>query len=298
VRTLQYNRKGLTKFEDELTSWLEAMGMYKNNNGVEKDFWVKSFTPAKAYDYQRASGKFIFIPKERFWLSVAGGTQPKLVHKFFHKNLLEQGFPNRMLFALPENVRLVFPDLEYKMSEQVYTPYENTLLRLYKDLAPNRSPYIAEIDKAGIKLINTWDRNTLQEFDTIDYDKESFWKEVFAGISGKQRQYILKLSLLFKLLHHAAVGKNLHEVRHIESDFVAMAIRAVEYFMDSYLTVVKLFQEQDVIPRNVVEFATVYKTCKHNVSQTAEELKVTRKTVYDWLDKYRMKYPKLFESKA
>ncbi len=298
IITLAYNRKGLTKFEDELTSWLEAMGMYKNNNGVEKDFWIKSFTPAKDYDYQRASGKFVFIPKERFWLSVAGGTQPKLVHKFFHKNLLEQGFPNRILFALPEKVRLVFPDLEYTMQSRVYEPYENTILRLYRELEASCFPYVAEIDKAGIRLIDQWDKKTMQEFDSIDYDKESFWKEVFAGIAGKQRQYILKLSLIFKLMHNSATKKDLHEVKHIETDYVAMAIRAVEYFMESYLTVVKLFQEQEVIPRHVVEFASVYKTCNHNISKTAEHLDVTRKTVYDWLNKYRLAYPKLFEAKA
>jgi Protein of unknown function (DUF3987) len=298
LNTVAHNPKGMLKFEDELTSWIDGMGMYKNSAGVEKDFWIKSFNPAKDYEKSRVSSTPLVIKKDLLVVNVFGGTQPDLVHQFFHKNLLEKGFSNRILFAVPEATRLILPNYHYEMKEEVIKPYEDMLNRLYYELEMRSTfatPFLAKVSTQGITALEGWQKRKAKEFEKIRFAKD---REIFAGLFGKGTQYFLKIALLLKLMHYACdKEQSLIRIDIVEDDYMFLALKVADYCFDAFMTTYDFYQKTDLIPPKVLFFADNYKRHGFDAQATIDNMKIAKRTFYYQLSKYMKEYPTAFNAK-
>lgn len=306
IQTVYQNPKGMLKFEDELTSWLEGMGMYKPSGGLEKDFWIKTFAPVKDYEKSRMGQLPLVIKKDHLVVTVAGGTQPDLVHQFFHKNLLEKGFSNRILFAVPEATRLILPNYHYEMADSVSKPYFDMIKRLYFELEMRSTyaePYLARITTQGITALEGWQKRKEVEFGKIKNSKD---KEIFAGLFGKGSQYFLKMALLLKLIHYACDPKqSLSYIDKVEDDYMLLALKVADYCFDAFMTTYEFYQKTDVIPNPILKLAEVHKRNLYSIEATLEwynsqvpaKKQIKKRAMQYKLDKAQLDYPSAFNAK-
>ena len=291
---LQNNFKGITRYEDELLKWLSDMERYTGSGNSEQSFWTSVWAASSEFTLRRASKPFVYVAKDHLVANVIGTTQPGLVHEFYKNLRLETGYVYRLLWAFPEDDRVISPNLSYEMPVEVSKPWENMLHRLFYELdMPHKEskPRIGRISPAGVAVFQAWQDKITNEINALDrYDD----KNERAGIFGKVKEYALRFSVMLKAMHVACSNEPISLVDVVEEVYVQRGIELANYFLATGWEAYCIARSKLTVPAQVLIFYAELKAYNWNQSEMARQKGVAPQTIQKKFAKLSKDYPLLF----
>jgi Protein of unknown function (DUF3987) len=294
TQLLEANPRGILRYYDEFRSWFEDQERLKVNAG-DITFWTEKWNSSASHRVKRKSKKSKIIPSETLYVTLFGGTQPDLLKHFFTKGKYEQGFSWRFLYAIQPKyiVADISPFLEFP--EVAYGPYKAMFDNIFENFTVwehGRAPEVVPLDHAGINYYVAWNNKAKAG---VDNAADTMIKNAKAGIHGKMKQYVVRLSLILKVMHECQKPGRA-DMRKIEDNYVRDACRIANYFLEANYLAYQIVFENLVVPPDVKRLAVILKRNYWNRSATAEELKISRPTLNMWIAKYSRMYPSVFET--
>jgi Protein of unknown function (DUF3987)/Bacterial regulatory protein, Fis family len=294
TQLLEANPRGILRYYDEFRSWFEDQERLKVNAG-DITFWTEKWNSSASHRVKRKGKKSKIIPSVTLYCTLFGGTQPDLLKSFFTKGKYEQGFSWRFLYAIQPKyiVADISPFLEFP--EVAFGPYRDMFANIFENFTVwehGRQPEIVPIDHAGINYYVSWNNKAKAD---VDASPDTMVKNAKAGIHGKMKQYVVRLSLILKIMHECQRPGRANMLK-IEDHYVRDACRLANYFLEANYLAYQIVFENLVVPPDVKRLATVLKRNYWNRSNTAEELNISRPTLNLWIAKYSRMYPSVFET--
>jgi hypothetical protein len=234
----KFNRRGIGVYADELISWIKNLNRY--NNGSEEQFWLSVFS-GKPINIDRKSGDPVFIPSP--FISVAGTIQNGVLNELA-KNRTENGFLDRILFVVPDNVKKTCwseTDLDPLVLDNWHTVISNILnIEIEYDDTGNPKPKILKFTPEAKLVLFFWQKKNTDQCNEAD-------DEVLSGIYSKLEIYASRLALILEMMRFACDGIPLESIS-LES--IQGALKLVEYFKRSALKVNEIISNRN--PRNIL----------------------------------------------
>lgn len=223
IDILSINRRGIGVYVDELASWFKNFNRY--NNGSEEQFWLSAWS-TKAIRVNRKSSDPHFL--KRPFISVIGTMQPGIL-KELAKNRTENGFIDRILFVMPENLKKDYWG-EEELSMEIIKDWQKVITNLlfvqpdYNETG-DVEPKIVELSSNAKAIAFDWQRELTDKCnETTD--------ELILRLYSKMEQYMLRFALILQLLKYSCNnGSNLE----IGADAVNGAIKLTNYFIQNAL---------------------------------------------------------------
>lgn len=298
------NPKGVVKFSDELLEWINGMNQLSRKEGTDEQFWVSSWNCTN-YNAIRSGKQKVVIQKP--FVNIIGGTQYKLLPRFFAHDRDTSGFIFRLLFALPEVDKIAEPDLTFEMPDGFSRVYSNSIKRLYHDIPMHDASYQSKkciLNPDAIKLYTAWAKEKATQINGLqDSDDQS----IQAGILGKIKEYALRFTAILHLVDRSLdqyYGNDFHTnfkaEEHINTDVMEKALTMADYFYQSAIKINEKVQVNITAPPEVLMAATMLKLGRTQ-SEIAERLYGEEKhkmRVCRNLKKWIKEYPRVFNALA
>jgi hypothetical protein len=300
---LPQNPKGVLKHSDELLEWINGLNaLGKGKESTDEQFWLSAWNCKKYSGLRSGADKFVV---HRTFVNVIGGIQPTIMYKLFAKDRDTTGFIFRMLFALPDEMKVAEPDSNYFMPQELMDIHANAINKLYFDLKVDDAydePKKCILTREAVNLHEEWVRKKVR---LINQMQEVSDKEIHSGILGKIKEYAYRFSGILQLADKSyeddayKTFKGFNTEERIDSEVMARALKLADYFYrsaaDSYETV----QTKVTAPPDVLIAATLFR-------QGASMEKIAN-AIYGDGKKYRQKawrnvkvwikdYPKIFNA--
>lgn len=214
-----FNLRGLGVYADELAGWFKNFNRY--HKGSETEFWLSNFS-GKQITIDRKSQEPVLIPTPA--ISVCGSIQTAILKELQKDNRGENGFIDRILFAMPENLQKEYWS-EINLNPAIVESWAqiiNTLLSLPMEVDEhgNPQPRILNCSPEAKEILKQWQR---QNTDLCNNPEN----ERLASIYSKFEIYIIRLVLILELMYWAT-GEN--TTNTISDKTANAAIALVEYF--------------------------------------------------------------------
>jgi hypothetical protein len=217
---LHYNNlRGMGLCMDEL------IGLFKNfnryNGGGEQEFWL-SLWSGKSITYDRKNQN-CFIEKP--FISIIGTTQTDLLQEITKDNRSKNGFMDRILFVIIENLQKEAWS-EEEMPQDWIEAY-SVIIQKFLDFSfeidekGNYSTKILKFTDSAKKRLFAWQKLNTELANNQDND-------ALAGMYSKLETYIGRFALILQMLHWAC-GEE-HNCEEISLKIVEKAIVLTEYF--------------------------------------------------------------------
>ena len=238
----KFNKRGIGVYVDELTGWFQNFNRY--NKGSEMQFWLSAFN-SKEIKNDRKSSEPICIPLP--FISVAGTIQNALLTDLAKDNRSKNGFIDRMLFVIPEDVKKEYwsdSDLDPGISND----WQNIISKLISievqyDDNFNPVPNILQFDTEAKRLLFAWQR------ENTDQSNQSADDEI-GGIYSKLETYAIRFALILEMMQYACDSSNCQSV---SSTSVNGALKLIEYFKNSAIKVYSIISNsspRDKLPKD------------------------------------------------
>ncbi|WP_421977879.1 DUF3987 domain-containing protein [Roseivirga seohaensis] len=250
------NPKGILKDADEILEWIHGMNQLSRKEGTDEQFWMSGWN-CKPYTAIRARNQKYHLPSP--FVNVFGGIQPSVLYKLFKNGRDKTGFIFRLLFAVPDRIKIADVDLDYDMPEEFEKIHKDSIDKLIEDLTVEKgdvSDYSKKIElsKDAIKEYRIW---STRRQNLVNRISDSDEMEIQAGILGKIKEYCLRFSAI---LHIADIsyqadgffGNN--EV--VSASTMARAIELADYFYESATNVSERVARTITAPPEVLRYAS------------------------------------------
>ena len=214
-----FNLRGLGVYADELAGWFKNFNRY--HKGSEAEFWLSNFS-GKQITIDRKSQEPVLIPTPA--ISVCGSIQTAILKELQKDNRGENGFIDRILFAMPENLQKEYwseKNLNPAIVESWAQIISNLIsLPLEVDENGNPQPRILYCSPEAKEILKQWQRENTDLCNNPE-------NEQLASIYSKFDIYLIRLVLILELMYWATDGSTTNTI----SDKTAKAaIALVEYF--------------------------------------------------------------------
>lgn len=220
-----YNRRGLGVYVDELASWFKNFDRY--NKGSQEQFWLDVWNGG-SMKVNRKTTEPINVPLA--FISVAGTIQPGVLNELA-ENRTENGFLDRLLFIVPDNLKKDYwneKELDPFITDNWHTIVSRLLdFPINQDESGNPQPEILKFTPDARQLLFNWQRELT---DLINNPKN----EAVSGVYAKIEVYAIRLALCLEMMCFAC-GEGQKQAITIES--VKGALALVEYFIKSAIKV-------------------------------------------------------------
>lgn len=214
-----FNKRGLGVYSDELAGWFKNFNRY--SKGSETEFWLSSWS-GKSLTNDRKTSKSIQISNP--FISVCGTIQNGILKELAKDNRNENGFIDRILFVLPDNLKKpywneleldsVFVDNWHKiLSNIIQIPYSF-------DSEGNESNKILSFSSEAKSLIFAWQKENADQCNNVE-------NEAISGVYSKLETYAIRLSLILEIMYWSC-GESSKE--NISAKAMQGALKLVEYF--------------------------------------------------------------------
>lgn len=229
------NQKGIGVYSDEFAGWFKNFNRYKG--GSEMEFWLSCWS-GKSINVDRISAEPIHIPSSS--VSVIGTIQPKVLKDLAGDDRSNNGFIDRILFTIPENLKKLYWN-EIEMPSYIIDNWANVISKLLampvkaNDIGVITSEVLRFSEDAR-KLLIQWQKENTDDSNDSDY-------EIIKGLHSKLEVYILRFSLIFEMAKFACNESNKTE---ISLDSVKGAIKLTEYFYNSAIKVYSIISNVKV----------------------------------------------------
>jgi hypothetical protein len=214
----KFNKRGIGVYSDELASWFKNFNRY--NKGSEEQFWLSVWS-GKPIRINRKTSEPAYIPLP--FISVAGTIQTGVLNELA-KNRTENGFLDRLLFVMPDNLKKEYwseKELNPEIDKNWNIIVSNLLnMPLNIDENQNPEPEILQFTQDAKKRLWDWQNQITDLCNAADND-------VLSGIYAKMEMYAIRLSLIIELLKYACDESN---KQTIGINSVEGAIKLTEYF--------------------------------------------------------------------
>jgi hypothetical protein len=221
----KFNKRGLGVYADELASWFKNFNRY--NKGSEEPFWLTVWSGKPIRVNRKTSDPaYISLP----FISVAGTIQTGVLNELAD-NRTENGFLDRILFAIPDNLKKEHwseTELDPSIVENWETIISNLLdVSIIQDETNNPQPEILRFTPEAKKLLFEWQRELADQSNEPE-------NEAICGINAKIEVYAVRLSLILQMIRYACNESN---KQAIEIEAVQGALKLVEYFKKTAIKV-------------------------------------------------------------
>ncbi|MDB5274176.1 MAG: hypothetical protein JWO58_2543 [Chitinophagaceae bacterium] len=243
------NQKGIGVYADEFAGWFKNFNRYKG--GSEMEFWLSCWS-GKAINVDRVSAESIYISSSS--VSVIGTIQNKVLKELAGEGRSNNGFIDRILFAIPENLKKPYWD-DREVSSAVIAAWTKAISNLLTiPLETNNrgviTPEILRFGEDAKKLLKQWQvENTDDANDSDD--------EIIKGLHSKMEIYILRFSLILEMSKFAC---NESDIKEISLDSVNGAIKLAKYFYNSTIKVYSIISGTKVRDRVSSKVTELHKT--------------------------------------
>jgi len=271
------NPKGLCYNRDELIGWINDFARY--NNSTNEDKWLSLFN-GKGIIVDRKNGERKHIRIKDTFVSVCGTIQNEIVGSLFSGPRKYNGFADRILFIMPEDLKKPEHYIDKEISKQVIEGY-NTIIRILCDLPynPDQTKILTYTEESK-KMLNHWYSEIAKNYNQLPKN------DVRKGIISKMEIYIHRFALILQLMHWAEnPTKNSNE--KIERLAMEGAIALVEYFSVMALKArneaVKSFSLKGNEKKIAAWVLKAISVKQYTFRQIGEILNVSHVTVENWI---------------
>lgn len=283
-----YNENAVGMFREELDGWVKNFSRY--SNGSDLPFWLTTWS-GKSVSMNRKTGNS-FLPKP--FIPILGGVQPAILESFSTDENKSSGFLDRILLCCPE-IKIEF----YNSNEM-----DLTAIQWYDDFVFK----MARILKMNTKLNE--DNSIVPNIFYLDIDAKYEWKKVYDEITimqnsdeeneymksmlPKQKSYIPRFALI---LHVVLNIKNNKIPSLISKETILNAKKLSDYFIKQAKKV-KVAASETLTIKSILsnnkelglkeKFKIIFdKNEKLNYTKIAEEMNITRTTLYNWAKDFK-----------
>lgn len=203
---------------DELASWFNNFNRY--NKGSEEQFWLSVWS-GKAIRINRKLSDPTLIQSP--FIPVIGTIQPGVLNQLAD-NRTENGFLDRLLFVVPDNLKKEYWS-ETELDQLIFENWKNIIsnllgLQIFEDLEENIKPEILRFTPEAKQLLFEFQRQLTDQSNLSE-------NEVISGINAKIEMYAVRFALILEMLRFACSESN---KKAIGVEAVQGALKLVEYF--------------------------------------------------------------------
>lgn len=232
---LKNNPRGTLLYMDEIMGWIRNMGKYTGGSDIA--FYL-SLWSEEDISVDRKTTDNLRISKP--FLSIIGGIQTGILSELMTKDLLHQGFLDRILFVMPQELKAL-EWTEMSVNAELKDFYFQFIKKLFDipvetvggDIVSTILDFSNEAKEYLISWRNTTHKAALQENEN----------EYYVGAYGKMDIYVLRFSLILQMMYYAAGEEDMDKVglRAVKG-----AICLADYFMQESKKVFDLVFVKDV----------------------------------------------------
>lgn len=271
------NIRGVAILSDELFGWIKNFGRYSSSG--EQEAYL-SFWNGASVSVDRKNDDPIRI--DETFVNIVGTIQTKILAELSKENRGNNGFIERMLFALNENPKPVLWNI-YEFNKDLIHEYEKLIHRLYSLNTNDLHPNIIDFEPDALNLLIEWQNAKRKQY---------LNDEISTSIQAKYEVYTIRFSLIIQLMHWALNNKTNQEV---ELFAVESAIKLSEYFFKNAIKVhhkinnTNPFDKLTSVDKQLYNNLETSFTTKQILEQ-GESLKIDTRKIYRFLNN-----PQLFE---
>lgn len=281
---------GIGVHKDELAGWILDMNKYKA--GSDLQHWLSSWSNQSiSLNRKTASSSFI----QKAFIPVLGGIQPDIISSFYTDENKANGFIDRLLISFPNITINNYVDDEIDQSYLDW--FEDSILNMHQkiqdltqlDEEGDIEPHIAYFSpEAKTEWIRIFNKITEQQ----NSDAEN---EYMKSMLPKQKSYIPRFALILNMLN--GFYNQVDNVLEITKKSVLDAEKLSDYFINMSKKIKVDSSESNKIKKVIrdndkssgfTQFKKIYQANETvSKSKLAEELGVSRKTIYSYIKKLK-----------
>ena len=243
----KFNKRGIGVYCDELASWFKNFNRY--NKGSEEQFWLTVWS-GKPIRINRKTSDPAYIPLP--FISVAGTIQTGVLNELAD-NRTENGFLDRLLFVIPDNLKKEYwsvTELNPEIVENWETIISNLLdISINQDENNNPQPEILRFTPQAKELLFEWQKESTDQSNEPE-------NEALSGINAKIEMYAVRLALILQLTRYACNGGN---KQAIEIEAVQGALKLIEYFNKTAIKVRSIVSNSNPLEKLPSDKQNLYK---------------------------------------
>jgi len=242
----KFNKRGIGVYADELASWFKNFNRY--NKGSEEQFWLSNWS-GKPIRINRKTSEPTYIPLP--FISVAGTIQPGVLNELAD-NRTENGFLDRLLFVVPDNLKKEYwseIELSPSIVENWHSIISNLLnVPIIQDDTNNPQPEILRFTPEAKQLLFEWQRELTDQSNKPE-------NEPISGINAKIEMYAVRLALILQMIRYACKEDN---KQAIGVQAVHGALKLVEYFKRTAIKVHYIVSNASPLDKLPTDKQTLY----------------------------------------
>lgn len=246
VSVHSHNKRGLGVYTDELASWFKNFNRY--NKGSEEQFWLSVWS-GKPIRINRKTSEPIYMPLP--FISVVGTIQPGVLNELAD-NRTENGFLDRLLFVVPDNLKKEYwseTELNPSIVENWQTIISNLLdVSIIQDETNNPQPEILRFTPEAKQLLFEWQRELTDQSNKPE-------NEAISGINAKIEMYAIRLALILQMASYACNEGN---KQAIGIEAVQGALKLVEYFKKTAIKVHSIVKDTNPLDKLPTDKQALY----------------------------------------
>ncbi|WP_460923767.1 DUF3987 domain-containing protein [Pontibacter brevis] len=233
-----HNSRGVCVQVDELAGFIKNLNRY--SSGGETEFWLSAWS-GKSVSVDRLSRMSLRI--RRPFIPIIGTIQNGVLLQLSKDGKSDNGFLDRFLFAMPEDVR------KERWSDTALDPVHTynweKYLSFLLELKLEADEWGTPVPRQLCFTPSAWAR--LQEWQGRNTDLcNAAESEALKGVYTKLEPYTIRLALVLQLMAYSC---NEAEKAAIEEKAVEGAIKLVEYFRKTAQVVQRIVHREDPLDR-------------------------------------------------
>lgn len=276
VKLHSLNPKGVNIVVDELFGWINSFGRYSKSSGEQETYL--SLWNGNAISVDRKGDEPIRI--DNTFVGLIGTLQKKLLPKLKNDSREDNGFIERMLFALNKDPK---PHLwnDNEIDKTLIDRYNNFIYSLYNTNLNEGNPSIElTLTVEAKKYLIDWQNSKRKEYHYNDLSTHT-------SIQAKYEIYTLRFAIILQIIHWNYNNRNLLQ---IDVFIIHCAIKLSEYYFNNAIKVHSLIHKIYPLSKLSEKQKNLYKSLKHefktkDLIQQAKKFDIPERTAKDFLSK-------------
>lgn len=261
----KYNLRGIALYYDEIASWTKNFNRY--NSGSEEEFWLSCWSGKPITINRKTSGNtLIQLP----FIPIIGTTQPGVLVGLA-VNRVQNGFLDRILFVIPDNLKKEswseseLPSSITESWQLIITKLTSMTLRI--DELGDLQPEVLKLSPEAKKCLFEWQKALTERSNESGDDDER-------SIHAKMEIYAARFALILELSKYACEGTEGSSRDSISQWAVEGAIKLAEYFIKNAFKARDLLTNDDPLSKLPENKKTLYFLLQQTFT-TEEGLKIS-----------------------
>ncbi|NVJ47878.1 MAG: DUF3987 domain-containing protein [Cytophagia bacterium] len=251
----RHNPKGVLYDSDEIMSWLNGMNKTSKNGGNDEEVWMSLWGSSQVT--KRLSGGKIYFSKCPY-INVFGGIQPSRIPELFSKGKDSSGFAYRILFAIPEDHKILNVDLRRESAKEWDVIHEEGIkffLEMDVEDPVDKSTQLL-MSKEALDVYMDWKNRKVGEINSI---KDLLTIEKQSSVFGKFSEYTIRFAGILHCMEGFFAGERFPEINRISSATMLRAIDLSNYYHEAAKEINQKVFESTYAPPLIITLSALQK---------------------------------------